>query len=454
MLKTFKKKLGLVLMTTVVGTSMILGGCGAKKEAAADGKVEIQVMLKGQPHELEAYQKVIKSYESSHTNVKVKIISTSGDEYTTKIQAAIAAKNVPDVFYVNPGEVKAWVNSGVLADITEYVEGSTDVKLADLWEKGVNKYRFDGETLGKGAIYGLPKDLGPFGFGYNKTMFKEAGIPLPDKDKPYTFQEFIDVCKKITKDKDGDGQLDQWGTGLNVNWSSQQFIWSNGADFIDSTGTKVTVDTKEFAESVQYFADMQNVHGITPSVEQAQTLDTYQRWIQGQLGFFPVAPWDLGAFEELKFEYDVIPWPAGSTGKPSTWVGSLGFGVSKNSKNVKEATELAMYLSGDAQGQKELVDLKVQVPNNKEEAKRWAANTSIKPENKEEYLQIINEYGRNFPADATYNAEWYQYFFSNIQPVLDGKQTAADYCKEVQPKMQELLDKAIEQEKEAKANKK
>lgn len=448
MLKSFKKSISFLVLSTVV-LSTTLSGCTSKSVSGENEKTELTVMLSGQPHELEAYGKVIKSYEAANPDVKVKLIESSGDEYTTKIQAAIAAKNLPDVFYVSPGNLKAWANAGVVADITQYVENSEKIKLNEIWEKGVNKYRYDGKAIGSGAIYGLPKDLGPFGFGYNKTMFEKAGIPLPDKDKPYTFEEFIEVCKKLTLDNNGDGSLDQWGTGLNVNWSLQPFVWSNGADWLDESKTKVTVDTPEFAEALQYFADMQNVDKVTPSVEQAQTLDTYQRWLQGQLGFFPVAPWDLGAFEALEFDYDVIPWPAGSTGKPATWVGSLGLAVAKESKHIEKATELAMFLSADPEGQKELVDLKVQIPNIKTEAEKWAQNTAIEPQNKEEYLQIVNEYGKSLPGDYTYTDEWLKEFFNNIQPVIDGKVTAKDYVKEIQPKMQSILDKTIEQEKQS-----
>ncbi|MFY9856485.1 MAG: sugar ABC transporter substrate-binding protein, partial [Exiguobacterium chiriqhucha] len=319
-----------------------------------------------------------------------------------------------------------------------------------IWEKGVDKYRFDGKTLGEGAIYGLPKDLGPFALGYNKTMFEDAGIPLPDKDKPYTWDEFVDVAKQLTKDTNGDGKMDQYGTGFNVNWALQPFVWSNGADWINEDGTKVTIDDPKFIEALQFFVDQQLKHGITPSIGETQTLDTYQRWLKGQLAFFPVGPWDMAAFkEQLKFEYDLLPWPAGSTGKASGWVGSLGIGVGSTTKHKEEAAELAMYLSADQEGQQALVDAQVQLPNSMEIADNWAADTSIKPENKQEFLDLINDYGRGFTAEKTYTAEWYDEFFKNIQPVLDGKTSVEDYVKTAQPKMQKLLDAAIEQEKQA-----
>ena len=77
------------------------------------------------------------------------------------------------------------------------------------------------------------------------------------------------AAKKLTADTNGDGALDQWGTGLNVQWNLQPFVWSNGGDWLNEDRTKVTVDTPEFAEALQWFADLQNVHGVTPSAAEA-----------------------------------------------------------------------------------------------------------------------------------------------------------------------------------------
>ncbi|RYG65152.1 sugar ABC transporter substrate-binding protein, partial [bacterium] len=59
------------------------------------------------------------------------------------------------------------------------------------------------------------------------------------------------------------------------------------------------------------------------------------------------------------------------------------------------------------------------------------------------FLDIVQDYGRAMPAAYTYGAEWYDELWTNIQPVIDGKETAADYLAETQPKMQTLLDESI-----------
>lgn len=441
------------LMVLLFASILVLSACsgGSQSGSSDKGEKELTFMFRAGTDEAKAYKSVIKQFEEDNPGVKVNVVITSADQYATKLKAAITGKRVPDVFYIAPGEVRSYVHSNILLDLTKYIEKNDKINLDNIWEYGVDSYRFDGKIQGKGDIYAMPKDVGPFALGYNKTMFEEAGIPLPDKDKPYTWDEFINVCKALTKDTDGDGKIDQYGTGFNINWVLQAFVWSNGADFLDKTQTKVTVNTPEFAEALQWFADQQNVYKITPSIEDSQTLDTYQRWMKGQLAFFPVAPWDLATFDkELDFDYDVIPFPAGKTGKPATWVGTLGIGVSKTTKYPELATELVYYLTASEDGQQKLVDARIQIPNLKDMAQEWAADTSTRPANKEEYLQIVEDYGRPLPANYTYNGEWYDYFFANVQPVLDGKKTADEYVKEVQPKMQELLDKAIELENQAK----
>ena len=440
---TTRRKLLAAAAFAVAGT-LALTACSGGGDAGGDsGDKTITFMFRGGPDEKAAYEAAIAKY-TEDTGTKVKVIVTDADQYATKLQAAVAGNNVPDVFYIEQASLQSYVASGVLLDITDQVENS-DVDLSNIWEYGVNSYRFDGEVQGTpdGAIYGLPKDIGPFSFGYNKTMLEAAGIPLPDKDTPLTWDQFVDISKQLTVDKNGDGTLDQWGTGLNVQWNLQSMVWSNGGDWTNEDHTKVTVDTPEFAEALQKFADLTNVEKVTPSASDAATLDTYQRWMAGEIAFFPVGPWDVSVYNDLDFDYDLIPWPTVGDAGPATWIGSLGIGVSATSKHPDDAAKLVTYLSADPDAQQTLVDANIQIPNLIDVAQEWAAEEGAEPANRQEFLDIAQDYGRAMPAAFTYGAEWYDELWTNIQPVLDGKQTAADYLAEVQPKMQTLLDESI-----------
>ena len=448
------------IVSMVMIASMALVGCGSSDSSigatTSDGKKVITWMCYGQPQETEVYEQVIKKFEEKYPDVDVQLISTTQDQYGQKIQAAMASNTMADVVYIGPGDVKAWVNAGKMLNLDEYLEqAETDgiLDLEDIWDLGLNKYRYNGDTIGEGSLYALPKDIGPFGFGYNKTLFESKGIALPDPEVPYTWDEFIEVCQQLTNDTGGDDS--SWGTGLNVNWSLAPFVFSNGADWINEDATKVTITDPNFVEALQYFADQTLEYNITPSAEQGQTLDTYQRWLKGQLGFFAVAPWDIAAFEDLDFEYDICPWPAGETGETASWLGSVGFGVSANTKYPQEAVNLAIFLSTDEDANKMVADQQIQVPNLESMAKEYYLETDNNPHNKQVFIDLIETYGKPLPGERTYNSEWYDKFYEGIQDVLDGKVSAKEYCEKIEPEMQALLDKAIETEakEKAKANK-
>lgn len=441
-------KKGLLAGVTTLALFGALGltacSSGDSGDGDASGSKEITFMFRGGTDEKAAYQAAIDKY-TEDTGVKVNMIVTDADQYATKLQAAVAGNNVPDVFYIEQASLQSYVSSGVLMDITDQV-ADAGVDLDNIWQYGVDSYRFDGTLQGTsdGRLYGLPKDVGPFAFGYNKTMLEKAGIALPDKDTPLTWEQFVDICKQLTVDTDGDGAIDQWGTGLNVQWNLQSMVWTNGGDWTNADRTKVTVDTPEFADALQKFADLTNVDKVTPSASDAATLDTYQRWMAGQIGFFPVGPWDVSVYNDLDFDYDLIPWPSLSTGESATWVGSLGIGVSNTTKYPEDAVKLATYLSTDKDAQQTLVDANIQIPNLIDMAQEWAAEPDAEPANRQEFLDIVQDYGRAMPAAFTYGAEWYDELWTNIQPVLDGTQTAADYLAAEQPKMQQLLDESNE----------
>ena len=117
-------------------------------------------------------------------------------------------------------------------------------------------------------------------------------------------------------------------------------------------------------------------------------------------------------------------------------------GPDVTSKLPDDAVKLVTYLSTDADAQQTLVDANIQIPNLIDMAETWAAEEGAEPANRQEFLDIVKDYGRAMPAAFTYGAEWYDELWVNIQPVLDGEQTAADYLAETQPRMQALLDES------------
>ena len=123
-----KKKGLLSVFAVMMSLVVVLSACGGKDNVENTGGTgekteskQISFMFRGGPEEQKAYEATVKKFESDNPGVKVKIITTTGDQYATKLKAAITGKSVPDVFYFDPGDLRAYANGGVLKDITENV---------------------------------------------------------------------------------------------------------------------------------------------------------------------------------------------------------------------------------------------------------------------------------------------------------------------------------------------
>ncbi len=483
-----KKLLGILLAT--IFTVSTLSGCGDSKKTAVEPKpsentenigaqievddealtgvnvegdfagADITVFIYAQDHEKAVYQSLINKFmESTGANVTFEV--TTSDEYGQKLLAYKAADDMPDIYYVGPEAVASNVDDDYLLALDNYVDTSV---VNNLWGSVSDAYRYDGVTAGtgEGSLYCLPKDFSTFAFAYNKDIFDEAGVPYPDPANPYTWEEFLEVCGKLTKDTDGDGEVDQWGTANALQWALDSFIYTNGGHFLNEDYTEVVIDgQKEFIDAFQYFADLTCKHGVTPSVEQDTALGGYQRWLDGQIGFYACGTWDVGAFMDkntFPYNWGLCAWPVGGTGVSMTRNGSVGFAVSADSDYPEAAAALITLFSTDLEGQRvlsgETTGASLQIPNIMDYAKgdfkdRIADGTIPYGDNVEvifNYIEGTDKYEGIFVETTyTYNADWWTAFLSGgYEYVLNGEMTAEEYCEKVQPAMQEALDTANE----------
>ena len=127
----------------VAAAALLLSGCSASAGADSDEK-KLTFMFRGGPDEKTAYDAAVARFEEAN-GVDVEMIVTTADEYNTKLKAAIAGKQIPDVFYVAPGDVQSYVGNGIIKDITADVEGVESIDLDNIWEYGIDSYRYDGK---------------------------------------------------------------------------------------------------------------------------------------------------------------------------------------------------------------------------------------------------------------------------------------------------------------------
>jgi len=433
-----------IALAAAAAVALTMTGCtgGGGSSSPSPSTHTISFMGWGSDQEIATFKTIIGQYEAKYPNVKVDYITVAADDFPTKLQTMIASGKTPDVFYLQPEKVMPYANAGVIADLSDFVAKNDLFEQSNVWPKALDMYRYDGTTPGKGAIYGLPKDISAFALAYNKDMFKAAGITAPTAEHPWTWDEYAAAAKKLTH---GSGAGKVYGSG---SYSLESAVWSNGADWLNADHTKVTVDDPKFNQALQWTADLSLVDHAAPTPAEQTAQGDYDRFVAGKLAMMGMGSWSQGSlWADAKFDWDIMPWAVSpNSGSEAIWYGGIGLAVSSKSQDKADASNLAAFIAFNRDAQKTNVDKGQAIPNLIDMAKTEWLNTGKPPANKAEFLRILEGYGRRATQTYTYNSDWFTLFNSNVAAVMNGERTAAEYTASVQTEMQQLLDKGIQEQ--------
>lgn len=168
-------------------TSVSGGGSGG----ASGSKSTLTIMSNA--NEFDA--KAIKAAEQA---LGVKITFLSADN--TKLNAMLAAKNPPDLVRgLGAVETPYFAARGLMTDLDPYFAKSTVLKASDL-DPVNDLWRFDGHQQGAGPRYGMAKDYSQDQmFWYRTDMFDAAKLDHPSATEPLSYDEWLDLGRKLVK---------------------------------------------------------------------------------------------------------------------------------------------------------------------------------------------------------------------------------------------------------------
>ena len=198
-------------------------------------------------HRVAAFQQVIDAFKAQNPNIDVTQHVVSWDDSITKIVAALAAGNPPDMMFTYPSHTVNLYRTGGLT--------SVDSLVADLDKK----YSYiPGETdqfKYQGHYWGVPVFTMIYALSYRPSFFQKY---VGTTDPPETWDQFLDYAKKTTTDTP-DGKIYGIGLGAGKNLFGAQQVYTllinSGGMVFDKNG-KVIFDSPETVRALQFYKDL------------------------------------------------------------------------------------------------------------------------------------------------------------------------------------------------------
>ena len=337
-----KKKMLMVLL----GASMVL----SPLTAFADGeKTKVTFYMWAADAEQEFDRAIVAQYEEEHPDIDIEENYIPYAEYLSKINTMAAAGSMPDIFNLPEGNVFEWGEKGALLDLKPLYDNA-GVKPEDV---SVDSAIFSTDS----QVWSVGYNVTTMCMYYNKDMLKEAGIDLPSTDaaSPWSWDEFVENAKKITKDSNGNGPDDEgfdpdsisvYGTMMPTDWVKFiALLHTNGVGILNEAGDALGISTPEGIEVIQAIADLGNTIHCAPSSAMAKGAfsDASAMLMNGQVAMVIDGGWALANYTNEGFDVGVAPVPAFQQAADISW--TAGLCMSPNAAENEAAFDFYQYFT-------------------------------------------------------------------------------------------------------------
>lgn len=288
----------------------------------------------------------IRKFEEEHPGVRVRYVSgIPKSDYPEWLSERMLMGKTPDVMMVLDSEFSRLVELGMLEDLDPWMEMDQDFDPEAYYETAL----MSGHIMG--GQYALPMETVPYLMFVNKTLLNQENIPIPEED--YTFADLYDICRKVTKDTDGDGIPDQFGI---YKYSWLDAAWANGAVMFSDDGRTCNFTSTQLLYAIRFVKSLDALNQ-----NQRVTQETFD---SGKVAFMPLSFAEYRTYKSYpykikkytSFQWDCISMPKGPYGDNVSLVDSLNVGISSRSRHKELAWEFLKLLTSDEEIQMKIFE--------------------------------------------------------------------------------------------------
>ena len=256
----------------------------------------------GEPYAI--IDEVISEFESENPGVKVKYVSgIKKEDYSEWLAEQFIAGNEPDVFFVLADDFNLYASMGALMNLEDFMTADENFSADVYYPAAFNFGRH--ENISRA----LPCESTLTLMFVNKTLLAKEGIALPKND--WTWKDFLDICRKVTRDTDGDGVIDQFGC---YDYSWQHAAVSNGVNFFREDGKTSYFADARMEETIKFIMALRDLNGgfkVSPKDFDVGRV-AFRPFTFAEYRTYKPYPWRIKKYSS--FEWDCIKMPAGESG--------------------------------------------------------------------------------------------------------------------------------------------
>jgi ABC-type glycerol-3-phosphate transport system substrate-binding protein len=322
--------------------SAALAACttpGTRPETASGEKVQLVYQDWRTEWFPEMAQQMLAGFHASHPNIRV-FFTMDPDNLVEQMPLDMEAGTAPDVLAGCCDFLPAWAQQGYLLDMSPYVAADLDQGTIDDWDPAQYKAFF---TSG-GHQFALPKYHGALALYYNKDLFDEYRVDYPDAG--WTHDDYLEAMKRLTHDRNGDGQIDLWGSMFDIAWERLQVhVNSWGGRFVNPADNRLSLmDTPASLEAMEWLRARMWDDRVMASFLDVQNIETRQAFINQRIAMVEDGSWSLkDILAAAGFRIGVAPFPAGPVRKV-TLATTDGFAIYAGTRHPEAAWELVKFL--------------------------------------------------------------------------------------------------------------
>lgn len=280
--------------------------------------------------------------DNAKLDFDVEIVEYPQNEYENKIKMAFGSQSATDLILMDAPNVASYASSGVLEPLDTYWDKSD---FGDLVPSSQTAMTWNGK------IWAAPLNEANTLLFYNKDVFDQLGIKAPTKlEDAWTFDQLLDICKKVTIPGQRYAIQPQMFTMDNKNegmtFTEMLWPWMSGGEILSPDATKADgfFNSEASKKGINFFAQLyKNGYASTEATANAFETGKVVMWVNG--------PWMIGTWKK---DFPNVHWgamPMPKDAKGASGAGSWNIAVSKSSQHKKEAWQVVQAITG-VEGQK------------------------------------------------------------------------------------------------------